>query len=951
MTTCAAAAAPRLIIAHRLTTIRDCDEIIVLANGRVVQRGTHDQLLKDGQGEYARLVAHQALPVPRIARSSLSAPAPAALQTTYAGNGHRPSEPSRGAEPRSADMPGPGQLVDSDIEPPRFIVEELLPFSRPEQTAANLPLSLDDPDAVWWVSAGAVDVFFVQAEPGEAAGRRRHLCRVEEGGSIFAISGVRGRSGGRLLAVGAGTAHLLKFARGDLVRLSFEEKLSDQVAVLVDDWLLRVGRAIVRTAEVFPRQDVELGTHVDLDPATRYGVREGVAWVRHLVGKSSFLDQVPLEDDELHLRFPVTEHLWLTTACACRVTACNTNMMIRTSDPWASLDGFHRAVLDFIAETEQVEATERAIESQRKMAHEAELFETVSNRLAAAANESALSAIGASSASDSLLLACRAVGNAMGIDVRSPAKPGRDHADAPRDLLGEIARASGFQIRPVTLPREWWHHHQGQPMLGWLEGEPGGPVALIPLKSRVLGFGPAYEQLDPSGRATRVTADVARRIAPKAWVFYRSLPDRALKKRDLLRFCLRLPGLSRELLMVGVMGVLSALLGLAVPIASATIIDDVLPEADLDRLSLACAFLVTTITAGAVFRTVQGLLVLRIEGRVSTALVPAFWDRMLRLPTGFFARFASGDLALRGLELTEIFKRVSGGLVAALMTGLFSLFNLALLYYYSWKMALGATLLVSLLLGSTMLLLARLLRFDRSIRTIDGVMSGLLLEILGGIGALRTAGAENRAFARWARKYADRLALTVRARRFSSGIHQWLAVYPILAAMVVYAGALHVDPGLMDTGRFLAFNIAFANLMMAVVTVGYASISLLEMIPRYARIRPILEEPPEFPAALVDPVRLSGAFALNHVSFRYPAQEKGARILDNVSLQVRPGEFVAIVGPSGSGKSTLMRLLLGFETPDSGTVTYDGRELGHARPARRPSSNRGGHAEFSAHAE
>ena len=64
------------------------------------------------------------------------------------------------------------------------------------------------------------------------AGRRRHLCRVEEGGSIFAISGVRGRSGGGLLAVGAGTAQLLKFARGDLIRLSFEEKLADQVAVL-----------------------------------------------------------------------------------------------------------------------------------------------------------------------------------------------------------------------------------------------------------------------------------------------------------------------------------------------------------------------------------------------------------------------------------------------------------------------------------------------------------------------------------------------------------------------------------------------------------------------------------------------------------------------------------------------------------------------------------------------
>jgi NHLM bacteriocin system ABC transporter ATP-binding protein len=528
---------------------------------------------------------------------------------------------------------------------------------------------------------------------------------------------------------------------------------------------------------------------------------------------------------------------------------------------------------------------------------------------------------------DALMTACQTVGQTLGVVVRPAPTSGAAGSGPSKDPLGDLARASGLHVRPVTLGAGWWRDGSGEPLLGRLVDESNSPIALVPEKAGVSWSAPAYRLCDREGQSQPVDQGLARKLAPTAWTFYRTLPDEPQKMVDLLRFSLSLKDLSRELWTVLAMALLAAIMGLSIPIAAGILVDQVIPEADLLSLGVMCLFLFVLTVSAAIFRVMQGLLVLRIEGRVSASLIPAVWDRLLRLPTRFFGQFTSGDLAWRAMEFTQVFKRVSGAVVTTLVTGLFSFFNLGLLFFYSWKMALVTIALLGLMALVTGMLLAGLLRREISIRRIDGLISGLLLELLGGIITLRTAGAERRAFARWAGRYTERLALSIHARRFSNRIHQWLAVYPILTAMVIYIGAVHLDAGLLRTGSFLAFSITFANLMAAVLAVGYTSMGLLDLLPIFERIKPILEERPEFAAAIIEPVRLTGSLALNHVSFRYPGQDQGTKVLDDVSLQVRPGEFVAIVGPSGSGKSTLMRLLLGFETPLSGSVTYDGREL------------------------
>ncbi|MBC7250023.1 MAG: NHLP bacteriocin export ABC transporter permease/ATPase subunit [Anaerolineae bacterium] len=769
-------------------------------------------------------------------------------------------------------------------------------------TDRRRPILLDDRRMVWIVCVGWVDVFAASAR-GE--GRRHHLFRVEAGQALFGMDCDDCEV--VLLAVGGPDTQLVQVSRSRLQALGRQS--AEEVVALIDRWVSQLSTAVAR--QLPPKESRQLAPveALSLEDGQTVRAERNVLWVRPLEGRLQWMGvpALPLASDGF---YPLLSPTWLQSIGGGRLCAVDTETFIRQDPTWAGLDRFHRLVLDGIAlKAAQAEQAEQEHLRARAEAKQWAVEGALDRLTAVLRAEPSLPFVGAEEGRvDPLLAACHLVGQALGLKVRpSP--------NARGDPLKNIAMASMFRVRQVALRGEWWRTDNG-PLLAYQDGQ---PVALLPISPR------SYELVNPLAQTrTPVTAQVAASLAPLAHVFYRPFPDRPLTVPDLIRFGFQ--GARGDLLMVALMGTAAGVLGLVVPLVTGVLFDSVIPGAERGQLWQVGLALFVGILAASLFQIVQNIAVLRLEGRWDRSILAAVWDRLLRLPVSFFRRYSSGDLAERAMGIDLIRRTLSGTVISSFLASLFALFSFGLLFYYDVSLAWVAT---GLVLVSTVVTVASGLlqmRHQRTLTDLQGRISGMILQFVTGIAKLRTAGAEGRAFALWARAFSTQKKATFEARSVANSLTVFNAVYPVLTSMAIFAMvALSKDRAGLSTGDFLAFITAFGQFTAASLAASSALISTLNIVPIYERARPILQTLPEADLAKFDPGDLSGEIEVSHVVFRY--REDEPLVLRDVSLHVGAGKFVAIVGPSGCGKSTLIRLLLGFETPLAGAIYYDGQDL------------------------
>jgi ATP-binding cassette subfamily C protein len=533
------------------------------------------------------------------------------------------------------------------------------------------------------------------------------------------------------------------------------------------------------------------------------------------------------------------------------------------------------------------------------------------------------------------LKACQAVGRALGIRILAPRGAesrvctGRPPALAAygAEFAGgveAVARASGIRTRRVALKGEWWRQ-PGGPMLAFRDSD-RSPTAVLP------GWGGRYLLWDPAeDRSRRLNRKTAASLEGFAWVFYRPFPARKLGVWDLVAFGLH--AATADLAAILSMGVLTGLLAMLVPVVTGLLFDSIIPGADRGALLAVSVFLAAGAVAGAGFSYTRNFAVLRLEGRMDAALQAAVWDRLLGLPVPFFRDFTAGDLAQRSLAISQIRRILTGSALSSIFSGIFSVFSFALMFYYSWRLALlGSALTMLAFLAPAVVGMLQVRRL-RELTAVQGKISGMVLQFVSGVAKLRVTARELRAFTVWAREFTRQKHQATAARKMSNGLAVFMAVFPLVCSgAIFYCNSLVVAGGgaVLTTGAFLAFYAAFFQFLSAALGLSNAAVSVLSIVPLFERARPILEALPEASGAKAEPGELTGSVEISRAFFRY--RPDTPLVLRDLSLSVRAGEFVALVGASGCGKSTLFRLLLGFERLESGAIHFDGQDLSGLNP-------------------
>ena len=474
--------------------------------------------------------------------------------------------------------------------------------------------------------------------------------------------------------------------------------------------------------------------------------------------------------------------------------------------------------------------------------------------------------------------------------------------------IDALCRPSGILRRDVRLEGDWYRSAFGA-MLATLDT--GEPIALLPQ-----GLHSYCYLAAGSGRKVKVTRGVASHIDQQATFFYRPLPQRPLTVRDLAAFISSVFDIG-DYMVVLCAAAAATVVGFLPAWANQVAFGVVVPSGQTSLVAPIAALLLGVAVSTVLIGACRNLVMQRVSLKMQVSSESATFARLMMLPASFFREYSSGDLASRVSQVTMLTQQMTSLFLGSGLSWVLSLVYLGQIAVYASGLMVPALLVVFVQAAFTLVATQVAARYERSTMESSAKLSGTVTALLGGIQKIKLAGAEDRAFAKWAHGYADyarnayNRPVLVRAMTAVGGL------IGVVGGIVIYYYAGVSD---MSVADYMSFNVAYGQMSGAIMAlVGVAS-QVAQIGPMLEMVAPILEAEPEVASDKPSVGTLTGGIEVSGVSFSY--EEGSPEVLRNLSFKVRPGEYVALVGKSGCGKSTILRLLLGFEKPSRGTIFY-----------------------------
>ena len=424
-----------------------------------------------------------------------------------------------------------------------------------------------------------------------------------------------------------------------------------------------------------------------------------------------------------------------------------------------------------------------------------------------------------------------------------------------------------------------------------------------------------------TGKKARIKKSLVNRLEVEAYSFYRPLPNTKGSIKEYTKYISKSVGFI-DVIMLLLFAALASGVGLLLPYLTKKLTGEVAINGDMMQFVFISIYVVATATGLLLIKAIQSYVNTRIAIKINKGVLSATMMRVLSLPASFFKKYNTGELASRFNSVPRLADILIRGIFITLISVVMSLAYLFQLVSFAPVLIAPVVIILVVTSGFSILLAIIQRNYQKKTLELSSKEDGVTYEMINGIQKIRLSGSEKRVFAKWANAYAKTAKF-----RYNPPLVLKLSVAINLTISLLGNIALYyiAAKNNIDAGSYMAFITSYGVLSGAFSSVVEMFGLAFSINPLYNMARPILETEPETSKGKKIVESIHGNIKMENISFKY--SDATPVLIKNLSLEIKEGEYLAIVGQTGCGKSTLIRLLLGFEKPNEGKIYFDDMDI------------------------